>query len=130
MKTLTQILDELSAILSSSEELETLPALRNLELRRDDPGARWSVKAYIGGINGFETAAEAIAAVKAYAAHGGSNILTHDEYPSTAQRSGTQVSLRTHIEVDGIPVQVSTILDGDEYARALAQESALQGAAA
>lgn len=122
-KKFAHILDQVSASLSLLGERGVLPALRDIELRRDGTGDAWTVKAYVGGINGFETATEAIRAVKAYAEHGEGALIIHDAYPSIAQRSGTQVSLKARVEVDGIAVEVCALLDGDEYAAAIAAET-------
>lgn len=116
----SHILDQVSACLSLLGETGVLPPLRDIEVRRIGTGARWTVKAYVGGINGYETAAEAITAVEAYAKATGSDAAVRDSYPSTVQPSGTQVSLATSFWIDGVPVEVRALLDGDEYAAAIA----------
>lgn len=116
----SQVLDQVSASLSLLGASGVLPALRDIEVRRFGLGDRWTVKAYVGGVNGYETAAEAVATVKAYAEATGSEAVVRDSYPSTAQPSGTMVSLLTSFWIDGVPVQVCALLDGDEYAAAIA----------
>jgi hypothetical protein len=118
-KTLSQITEELWGFLRILDASGGLPALEDVEIKRSRRDAGWRVKAYTGGHSDTRSAAEAVAAVRAYAELQDAPVEITEPYYSSAQPSGRQVAVKTEVVLGGIPVEVLALLDGAAYAEAV-----------
>lgn len=122
--TLEEISRQLQAFLSIPDGPDALPALSYVDVgHRPWHGGAWSVQAFTGPHFDARSAADAIAAVRAYAAAEGSKVSMDDPYRSDSQPSGWTVRVAAKVVLGGIPVEVCALLDGDEYAAAIAAET-------